>query len=180
MDLRSVTAFHHSFYNLTVDVRMLLFFLNPTVLAGTITLAGVALSLLFRNFWCRYLCPYGALLGLLALASPFQVRRDADKCIDCHCCDEVCPAALTVSGKQTVHACECVGCMDCVAACPSENCLTVQAPGRKRVNTHLVPAAVVLTFLAFFALALATGYWHSRVPLETLRRGYTIDARSTH
>jgi len=178
MDLRSVTAFQHSFYNLAVDARMLLFFLNPTALAGVITLAVVVLSLLFRNFWCRYLCPYGALLGLLALASPFQVRRNVDKCIDCHRCDEVCPAALTVSGKQTVRACECVGCMDCVAACPGEDCLTVQAPGGKRVSTHLVPAAVVLTFLAFFALALATGHWHSKVPAETLRRVYTINARS--
>ncbi len=178
MDLRSVTAFQHSFYNLSVDARMLRFFLEPTVLAGAITLSIVALSLLFRNFWCRYLCPYGALLGLLALAGPLRVQRDAQRCIACRRCDDVCPAALKVSRRKVVRACECVGCMDCLEACPHDDCLTVRAPGNRRVSRYLVPAAAVLIFWAFFAAALATGHWHSRVPLETLRRVYIMDARS--
>lgn len=178
MDLQTVAAFQRSFYNLAADAKMLLFFIAPSPLAGGIIMAIIVLSLLFRNFWCRYLCPYGALLGLLALASPFQIRRDASTCINCHQCDEICPGSLVVSRQQTVRSCECVGCMDCVSVCPRENCLTVKVPGGRQVTNYLVPAAIILTFFAFFAAALITGHWHSKVPVETLQKVYRINAGS--
>src|ERR1035437_8790231 len=39
-----------------------------------------------QNFWCRYLCPYGALMGLVSLASPLRIRRETSLCIDCGKC----------------------------------------------------------------------------------------------
>jgi len=68
--------------------------------------------------------------------------------------------------------------MDCLEACPHDDCLTVRAPGGRRVSRYLVPAAALLVFWAFFAAAVATGHWHSKVPVNTLRRVYRIDARS--
>ncbi len=62
----------------------------------------VGLSFIIRNFWCRYLCPYGALLGLLALASPFQVKRDKETCIDCKKCEKTCPASITLTTKKPI------------------------------------------------------------------------------
>ena len=47
------------------------------------SLALVLLSILIENFWCRYLCPYGALMGLASLLSPLKIRRDPAACIDC-------------------------------------------------------------------------------------------------
>jgi len=40
----------------------------------------VVLSILLRNFWCRYLCPYGALLGVLSFFSILKVHRNAESC----------------------------------------------------------------------------------------------------
>jgi polyferredoxin len=94
MDVRMIEGFLSSQYNLVVDARMLLFFLHPAVL--TLKVIGVLLivSLLVRNFWCRYLCPYGALLRLGGLASLFQIKRDSSLCIHCNKCESVCPAAI--------------------------------------------------------------------------------------
>ena len=51
------------------DLKMLGFFRHPSALAPACSAPLAALSLATRHFWCRYLCPYGALLGLLSLAS---------------------------------------------------------------------------------------------------------------
>jgi ferredoxin len=79
-------------YGLIVDVKMLYFFTRMS-LATAIVLAVLALASFFiRNAWCRYLCPYGALMGLVALASPARIRRCPDACIDCGKCARACPA----------------------------------------------------------------------------------------
>ena len=87
-------------YYKIVDVRMLKFFTEMTTLTMGVLMALGALSLLYKNFWCRYLCPYGALLGLLSRFSPFKVRRNEEKCIHCHACTKHCPDADRCGEKR--------------------------------------------------------------------------------
>ena len=101
MDRAALEDFSRSPYSITTDARMLLFFLHPSNLALGIMICLALLSIVLRNFWCRYLCPYGALLGLLALAGPLQVIRDREKCIDCKKCEDSCPAAIKITAKKT-------------------------------------------------------------------------------
>ena len=68
------------------DIKMLRFFTRMTMTTAVVLLMLTGLSLIYENFWCRYLCPYGALLGLASMASPFRVRRDPDACIGCRRC----------------------------------------------------------------------------------------------
>ena len=75
-------------------------------------------SVFVQGFWCRYLCPYGALLGFFSWASPTRVVRNADPCVDCGLCNQVCMARLPVSTATKVTIPECTGCLDCVAECP--------------------------------------------------------------
>ena len=81
------------------------------------------LSIFIRNFWCRYLCPYGALMGLASLLSPLWIKRDPDKCIDCAKCAKACPSHLPVDTRLQVRSAECLGCLECVAVCPAEGAL---------------------------------------------------------
>ena len=53
----------------------------------------VVASVFVQNFWCRYLCPYGALLGLTSLLSPLRIRREPAACIDCAKCAKACPSS---------------------------------------------------------------------------------------
>ena len=78
--------FHETPYGLVADVKMLNFFRYLGVTAAIVIALLVRASILVQNFWCRYLCPYGALMGLVSLFSPVSIRRDADACIDCAKC----------------------------------------------------------------------------------------------
>ena len=92
MSVEALAGFLSGPYGIIADVKMLNFFrhLGQT---GAIVLAVLTLlSLVVQNFWCRYLCPYGALVGLAALFSPTRIRREPEPCIDCGKCAKACPA----------------------------------------------------------------------------------------
>jgi ferredoxin len=68
------------------------------------------------RFWCRFLCPAGALLALCSFR-PFW-RRSVHSCSACGSCAEACPAgAIAPSGKDTLHS-ECFTCRKCIDQCP--------------------------------------------------------------
>jgi polyferredoxin len=172
MDLGELSSFHYSTYNMISDAKMLHFFLEPSLLAGSIMLLLVALSFVVKNLWCRYLCPYGALLGLLAIFSPFQVKRNRYQCIDCKRCEAVCPASIEITARQTVRNGECIGCLECLPVCPRKDCLTLSLPGRVTAPPLLLPALIVGSFLLFWLVARLSGHWQSQVPLETFQHYY--------
>jgi polyferredoxin len=173
MDIASIENFNRSTYNLVVDAKMLFFFLAPSALSLWVLVFLVVISFFLRNFWCRYLCPYGALLGVLALCSPLKIRREEKNCIHCKKCDRICPGAITVSDKKIVRTPECIGCGECVSVCPAKDCLTLSAPGRKRLPLVILPAAVVTVFLLFYGWAVLTGHWHSEISPEVMKQVYT-------
>ena len=96
------------------------------------------LELVRPHFWCRYLCPAGALLGLCSKL-PFW-RRRADKCIQCGVCITTCPAgAITSDGALAAHR-ECIACRTCVNVCP-ENGITFSFTGVKTPSVQgVLPA----------------------------------------
>ena len=81
-------------------------------------------SLVIPRFWCRYLCPLGAILGLVQRISPFKVRRDTSLCINCGKCDKACPMHLEVATVNAVTH-DCTGCQKCTGACPVDGALEI-------------------------------------------------------
>ena len=71
-------------------------------------------ALAVPRFWCRWLCPLGALLGLANRFAPWGVRLDRQRCTDCGACRRVC-SVDTMPGTV-----ECVSCTECSAACPAD------------------------------------------------------------
>lgn len=172
MGLEGLTAFHNSSYNMITDAKMLHFFLQPSFLAGSIMLGIIVISFFIRNFWCRYLCPYGGLLGLLALLSPFQLKRDSSSCIDCKKCERACPASIHITRRKSVRTAECIGCLECVQACPVENCMTVSVAEKRNVPPLLLPILVLALFFLCYLIARSTGHWQSQVPVEIFQQNY--------
>ncbi|MEN8136271.1 MAG: 4Fe-4S binding protein [Thermodesulfobacteriota bacterium] len=172
MDLQAIEAFNRSPYNLVVDAKMLLFFLEPSNLTLWVMTVLLVASFFLRNFWCRYLCPYGALLGIVALVSPVRIKRDRDTCIDCHKCEKVCPGSILVATKDSVNSPECLGCLECVSACPVEDCLSVTAIGQRKLPTLLLPLGVLAIFFTLWAWAQLSGHWHPEIPLDVLKAYY--------
>jgi polyferredoxin len=135
-------------------------------------LAGLALASLFiPNFWCRYLCPYGALMGLASLLSPLRIRRTPDACIDCAKCAQACPARLPVDTLVQIRSAECLGCMECIAVCPAAGALDMTlVPGRRRLQPQWIAAAVAVLFLGAVGVAKLTGHWDSPISAEVYQR----------
>lgn len=162
-------------FGIVLDVKMMNFFwdMSRTALIVLIVLAG--LSLMIQNFWCRYLCPYGALLGLTAVISPIKIRRDEQACIDCGKCSKACPSHLPVDKLVQVQSVECSACMLCVASCPAQDALQLALPPRKaetpraRWSRRAVPPLALAAMLAyiFFGAVLwakTTDHWQTHIP----------------
>lgn len=80
----------------------------------------VILSLFVERPFCKYACPYGAVLGVTNLFRVFSIRRNAKTCIDCGVCDRSCPMNIPVSSSTIVRNHQCITCMKCASeqACP--------------------------------------------------------------
>ena len=80
--------------------------------------AGIlALNAVRDRFWCRYLCPLGALLGLVSRAAWLR-RTVGDVCVDCQRCARACPTGTIDPARQFASdPAECTVCLDCVPVC---------------------------------------------------------------
>jgi len=174
MDKAQIIGFMISPYNVGADAIMLNFFLHPSNI--TIFSIGliVVLSILFKGFWCRYLCPYGALTGLLASVGPILIRREKDKCLGCQKCHEACPMSIQVANKNTIRVPECIGCLECISACPEQNCLNVSSFFGLKLWPWVIPAGSITTLLIFWMIAKITGHWHSQIALAVLKQVYNV------
>lgn len=161
----AVAGFILSDYNKIADVRLLDFFLHLSGIPLAVILVLLVLSLPVRNPFCRYLCPYGALLGLVSMLSPVKVTREGKACVACGVCTQVCPAYIPVMAKERVHSEECIGCWRCVSHCRGMGALDMKLTGRKiTVNAILFAALVVLFFVGASLAGRATGHWKSQIP----------------
>ena len=167
MTVPAIRAFLEGPYGVIADVKMLNFFRFMTVATAVTLGVLVLLSVFVQNFWCRYLCPYGGLMGLVALLSPLRIRRDAILCIDCAKCAKSCPALLPVDKLVQIRSAECTGCLECVAVCPAEGALRMAAPRRRRVPAWAMATAAAVLFLGICGYAQWAGYWRTDIPSRT-------------
>jgi polyferredoxin len=165
MSVEAIDAFLQGPYGQVADVKMLNFFRYLST-GAAVTLAFLVLASVFvQNFWCRYLCPYGAMMGLVALLSPLRIRRVPEKCIDCAKCAKACPSVLKVDQLVQIRSAECLSCMECVAVCPAEGALSLSAPVVKRaVPAWAVAAFILVTFAGTYTYANYMGYWQTKLP----------------
>jgi polyferredoxin len=171
MAVDELAAFMSSPYGVIADVKMLNFFRHIGETGAIVLSVLVVASLFIQNFWCRYLCPYGALLGITSLFSPARIRRNPDSCIDCAKCAKACPSALPVDKLVTIKSAECTGCLECVAVCPAKDTLSLslpripglvpQAPG---IPVWAMAVSIAALFFGIVGFAKTAGYWDSHVP----------------
>ena len=205
MSAEAIAGFMRSPYGVIADVKMLNFFrfIGET---GIIVLGVLVLASVFvQNFWCRYLCPYGALLGLASFFSPLRIRREPSACIDCAKCAKACPSALPVDKLLSVKSAECTGCLECVAVCPAQGALEMALPpmpvwGRVsdppkprparlaplqaarglKVSHWAMAAGIATLFFGIIGFAKTEGYWKTSVPNYIYRQLVPHADQATH
>jgi len=132
--------------------------LFSSLLAGFIVLILALIgSFFFDRVFCKYLCPLGGFLGILAKVGYFRIRRNEKTCIDCKACTKVCPVNIPVAESQEVTSAECISCNLCVNACPVENTLTVEGKRKGKATPVSVMAVTLGIFIFVTAVATYTG-----------------------
>ncbi len=164
MNAVALEYFIYSPYNMVADIKMLYFFTNISTFSLRVLIILIGLSILIRNFWCRYLCPYGALLGVLSFLSIFKVHRNEETCTQCQQCTRTCPVDIKVHKTTSVISDECHACLKCVAVCPEKNTLYISASKRKAILKPWVYAtAICLLFIGGSLAGRITGYWQTGI-----------------
>ncbi len=90
-----------------------LFTLKALILA-----AVLVTSVFVCRFFCKLLCPLGAIYGLLNKLSMFHVEVDHEKCVSCGKCQTVCP--MDIDPVRQAKSAECIRCLACVSSCPAK------------------------------------------------------------
>jgi polyferredoxin len=123
---------------------------------GLLFVAIAALNQLRRRFWCRFLCPLGALLGLLGRFSLLRLKVDKDKCTSCMLCSRNCEGACEPQSSESWVRSECLPCWNCVEVCPhGAISIGLELPARKDAKVDISKRAVVASAAsAVGALAL--------------------------
>ena len=87
---------------------------------GLLFLVILFLNRIRPRFWCRVLCPLGALLGLCARFSILKLKKYPEKCTQCNLCLKHCQGAASPRPDQTWETAECHMCFNCEHVCPEE------------------------------------------------------------
>ncbi|ABV89222.1 4Fe-4S binding protein [Shewanella pealeana] len=172
MPTMSIPGYLNSNYHKIADLKMALFFITP----GLVTLIcfGIILGLAAwrRQGFCRYICPYGALLGLLSFLSPLKIRRSTQHCLieskgmNCDKCSRACPANISVHNQINIRSDECQACMRCISACPKKEALHFSTRNGWKLSAR---GLTIMLFAIMFLLPLFAylgGFWHSETPVE--------------
>ncbi|WKY48775.1 4Fe-4S binding protein [Eubacteriaceae bacterium ES3] len=126
----------------------------------------IILSLFVERPWCKYACPYGAILGLFNKIRIFKLKRNTDTCIDCKKCTRICPMQINVCQNEIVSNLNCISCMKCTSSanCPKTDTLDLQIAAKNNV-VKIKPA--ILSFIVFLIIfggifaTTALGFWET-------------------
>ncbi len=168
MPLEAIERFINSPYNILSDIKMFTFFTQISMTAFLVILGIILLSVFIRNFWCRYLCPYGAVLGVLSLLSLGRINFNPSHCSDCKKCEKVCPGLINIRQGKSFFSLECSTCLQCINVCPEKGALKYSfLKTRFSMGSIGVALSLLIIFFGGIAMAKMAGHWENKISKKT-------------
>jgi polyferredoxin len=131
-------------------------------IGAAVLVVVLAASIFVDRFFCKYLCPAGALYGIISKISFYKIKRE--NCQSCGQCTKICPMDIEINKANIARSSECIACGQCITVCPPENNAIKMTVFYKNVK----PVAFTLLVLALFFGSLlifnAAGIYQVTVP----------------
>lgn len=123
------------------------FQINDYIPALIILLIIVAGMLVCERFFCRFLCPMGAIFSLLPVLPIFSIERNREQCIKgCSACKRVCPSGIELPNSgDDIQSGDCFMCQKCMNICPKQNIKTSTIKGNSII--FILVRAVILVII---------------------------------
>ena len=102
-----------------------LFSFHPTLLLIGMLVTFVVTSMLVQRFWCKYLCPLGALLAITNKFAPLRIVINKENCTSCHRCEADCPVDIAPI-PENMRSLECIQCLECLETCAISDTLDLK------------------------------------------------------
>ena len=168
MPMEAVEGFINSPYNILADIKLFRFFTQISMTAFSVIIGLILLSVLIRNFWCRYLCPYGAILGVLSFFSLGRINFNPSHCSNCEKCEKVCPGLINIRQGKSAFSSECSTCLQCTTVCPEKGALKYSFL-KNRFSMGSIGVGLILLIMLFGGIAMAkmAGHWDNRISKKT-------------
>lgn len=121
---------------------------------GFIVLAIIAVGAMFiERFFCRYLCPLGAIFSIISKIRIFKIKKPNDKCGKCRLCTNNCSMGIDLYKMNKVSSGECINCLKCIDVCPRKN--TQASIASQEINPAFASAVAIAAFTGIYAASSA-------------------------
>ena len=132
-------------YGLILDIS----FMISNYLIGTIILILIMLiSLFIERFFCRYMCPLGALLSIFSKFRIIKIHKPKINCNLCKACTLKCSMGIDLDSTSIIKSTECINCLNCTSICPKNN--AKYKIDEKVANEYLITIISISTFLIMY------------------------------
>lgn len=129
------------------------------MLIGFVVLLLITIASFFvERFYCRYICPLGAIFVLISPLRIFKIGKKRDHCGTCNRCTTSCKMGIPMNQYDEISSGECIQCFQCISVCPRKN--TSVVVGDKKFSALiagiLAVSAIVLLYVGSEALGKST------------------------
>lgn len=139
-------------------------------LGGALLLLIIIGSLFIERFFCRYLCPLGALFSLVSRFRIYSLNRKPEKCGNCKLCTSKCSMGVPLYKYDEVRSGECINCMKCTSVCPNEN---ISAETLPAISGTVAATAVAGLYYAGVLTSVSDSAEESKVQVQNTTEAET-------
>lgn len=116
---------------------------------GLVLLVLISIGAFFiERFFCRYLCPLGAIFTILSKLRIIKIQKPTDKCGKCRICTNNCSMGIDLYKMDKVDNGECIYCFKCLDVCPRKN--TQVTIAEEKVNSALASSMAIVAFAGLY------------------------------